>query len=122
MLHSEQNLVLLLLAVRNIVSNSPCKTKSNLLLYSLYYAESSNEFGGPSLRHRARTTQLHSKNVAAVASCWLHCIRLDRSEVWTSDLLLQKQMRYRSTSTTQISKMPWRKQDTEQCVQQTKAG
>ena len=45
------------------------KIKSNLLLYSLYYAEACNELAGPvSASLRLRATQLFSKNVAAVAS------------------------------------------------------
>ena len=48
---------------------------------------------GPSPRHCARATRLHSsfwRNVAAVASRWQHCVRFDRPEIWTSDLPLQR--------------------------------
>ena len=38
------------------------------------------------------------RNVAAVASCWQHCVRFDRPEIRTSDLPLQRRTRYRSTN------------------------
>ena len=47
------------------------------------------------------TPEQHSffqRNVAAVASCWQLCFWFDRPEIWTSDLLLQRRARYRSTN------------------------
>ena len=38
------------------------------------------------------------RNVAAMASRWQHCVRFERPEIWTSDLPLQRQTRYRSTN------------------------
>ena len=38
------------------------------------------------------------RNVTAFASRWQHCARFDRPEIWTSDLLLQRQTPYRSTN------------------------
>ena len=38
------------------------------------------------------------RNVAAVASRWQHCARFGRPEIWTSNLPLQRRMRYRSTN------------------------
>ena len=70
--------------------------KSNLLLYSLYCAEACNEFAEPisaSLRWL-----LFKKYVAAAAGRWQRRIRFDRSEIWTADLPLQRQTRYRSTN------------------------
>ena len=56
---------------------------------------------GPSPRHCARATRLHSsfwRNVAAVASRWQHCVRFDRPEIWTSDLPLQRRTCCRLTN------------------------
>ena len=50
--------------------------KSNLSLYSLYYAEASNELRGPSpALLRPGNTCFFRRNVAAVASRWQHCVR-----------------------------------------------
>ena len=52
---------------------------------------------GPSPRHCASGQHsFFKRNVAAVASCWQHYVRFDRSEIWTSDLSLQRRMRHRS--------------------------
>ena len=37
------------------------------------------------------------RNVAAVGDRWQHCVRFDRSEIWTLDHSLQRRTRYRST-------------------------
>ena len=51
------------------------KSRIKSLLYSGYYiAYACNEGWGPSTRHSAGATQLR-RNVAAVASCWRHCLR-----------------------------------------------
>ena len=33
------------------------------------------------------------RNVAEVANRWQHCVRFDRPEIWTLDLLLQRRTR-----------------------------
>ena len=38
------------------------------------------------------------RNAAAVTSRWQLCVRFNRPEIWTLDLSLQKQTRYRSTN------------------------
>ena len=38
------------------------------------------------------------RNVAAMASRWQHCVQFDRSEIWTSDLQLQRRTCYCSTN------------------------
>ena len=38
------------------------------------------------------------RNVAAVVSRWQSCVPFDRAEIWTSNLSLQRRMRYRSTN------------------------
>ena len=56
---------------------------------------------GPYPRHC--TDGQHSsfrRNAVAVASRWQHCVRFDRPEIWTSDLSLQRQTRYRLTNLT----------------------
>ena len=71
----------------------------NLSWHSLHYAEACNEFAGPifeSLRPGKHSS--FWRNVAAVVSRWQHCVRFDRSEIWTSDLPLQRETRYRSTN------------------------
>ena len=73
--------------------------KSNLSLYSLYYAEACNELAG--LHLRVIAPGQHSffrRNVAAVASCWQHCVRFDRLKIWTSKLPPQKRTWYRLTN------------------------
>ena len=42
------------------------------------------------------------RNVAAVASRRQHCVRFNRPENWTSNLMLQRQTRYCSKSTKQF--------------------
>ena len=73
--------------------------KSNLLFFSLYYAEACDECADPHPRHCDRTH--HSsiqRNAAAVASRWQHYVRFDRPEIWTSDCSRQRWTRYRSTN------------------------
>ena len=82
-----------------MLNTSAKEFKSNLSLYSLYYAEVCNEFAGPisaSLRLHGKHSSF--RNVAVVASRWEQFIRFDRPETWTSDLSLQKRRHYRSTN------------------------
>ena len=58
------NLSVLILIKSNQIKSS---------LYSPYYAETCNEWRGPSLRLSAWATQLR-RNVATVASRWRHCV------------------------------------------------
>ena len=54
---------------------------------------------GPSPRQCALGQQSSfRRNIAAVASRWLHCVRFDRPEISTSDLPLQSHTCYRSTN------------------------
>ena len=54
---------------------------------------------GPSPRQCALGQQSSfQRNIAAVASRWLHCVRFDRPEISTSDLPLQSHTCYRSTN------------------------
>ena len=53
--------------------NQKIKIKSSL--YSPYYAETCNEWWGPSPRLSAWATQLR-RNIATVASHWRHCVDL----------------------------------------------
>ena len=57
----------------------------NLSLYSRYYAEVCNEWGGASPQLSARATQLQ-RNVPTVASHWRHCVRFHRPGNRTPDL------------------------------------
>ena len=45
-------------------------------------------------------SSFQKNNVAAVESCWQHCVRIDRRESWISNLPLWRQTRYRSTNKT----------------------
>ena len=57
-----------------------------------------NEFAGViSSSLRLRATQLLSKNCRRVASRWQLFVEFEQSEIWTSDLPLQRRTRYRST-------------------------
>ena len=53
------------------------KKKIKSSLYSRLYAETCNEWWSPSPWLSTWTTQLR-RNIAAVVSCWRHCIRFDR--------------------------------------------
>ena len=73
--------------------------KPNLLLYSQITPKPVTSLRGLSPRYCARAPlSSFRRNVAAVASCWQHCVRLYWLEIWTSDLPLQKRTRYRSTN------------------------
>ena len=65
--------------------NPKAELKSNLSLYSLYYAEACNELAGPisaSLRWQAVG----------------NCVGFDRPKIWTSHLPLQRRTRYSSNN------------------------
>ena len=56
--------------------------KSNLLVYSLYYAEACNELAGPISAPLAPGHHCSfRRNVTAVASRWQHCVRFDPPEI-----------------------------------------
>ena len=70
---------------------------SNQILYSLYYVEACNELAGPI------SASLASGNTASIEEMSRRyqavgnkCVRFDRPEIWISDLLLHRRMRYRS--------------------------
>ena len=65
----------LFLPFRNSTLVNPSNQKIKPSLYSPYYAEACNEWRGPSPRLSAWATQLR-RNVATVASRWLHCVDL----------------------------------------------
>ena len=45
-----------------------------------------------------KQSSFFQRNVAAVASRWQLCVRFDRPEIGTSDLLFQRRTRYRSNN------------------------
>ena len=71
------------------------KQKSNLSLYSLYYAETCNEFTPPVSASLRLLTQLLLKKCrrCALAIRWQYCVRFDGSEIWTPNLPFQKRTR-----------------------------
>ena len=61
--------------------------KSNLSLYSQYYAKACNKLAGSvSASLGAEQHGFFCRNVAAVASRWQHFVPFDGFEIWTSDL------------------------------------
>ena len=71
------------------VSSRVIAHKIKSLWYSRYYAEACNEWRNPSPGLSAWTPQLW-KNIAAVASCWRHCVPLDRPGNQTQNLFRQQ--------------------------------
>ena len=70
-------------------------------ILAVLHAKAANEFAEPISASVLITRGQHSsfrRNVATVVSRWHHCIRFDRLEIRTSDFLLQRQMRLRTTN------------------------